>query len=94
LGESPFRAVEREIREELSLEVVAVETFHISETVIRNMVIRLEVIRCVTSGLFDGVSSDHDEFSWLSPDELYSVEWAKPDLPAVAALAHLGNFSL
>ncbi len=85
-GELPFDAIVREIREELDLEVLPVQTFDVSITPVGDQLIRLECIICYPLAEFNFKSSDHDSFTWLSPNALGDLSWATPDLPAVRLL--------
>lgn len=90
-GESPAQALEREIHEELGLRIKSLKTFDVSETPVGDTLIRLEVILCELLSDFAGASSDHDKFMWAKASDLESLNWANPDLPAVASLAALGS---
>jgi 8-oxo-dGTP diphosphatase len=92
-GESPSSALVREIEEELALKIEALKTFDVSETLVGDTVIRLEVIICQVIGDFTGKSSDHDSFMWAAAADLESLKWPEPDLPAVAALAKMESLS-
>lgn len=92
-GELSFDAIVREIREELELEVLPLETFDVSDTLLGDLLIRLECIVCQPLATFQLQSSDHDLFMWLLPNELTGLDWAAPDLPAVRTLASLDSFT-
>lgn len=92
-GESSHDAIVREIREELNLACQAVTTFDISDTPVGSQVIRLETIVCQAEVIHSLQSTDHDEFRWLAVGDLEKLDWAKPDLPAVALLSELEDFS-
>ncbi len=92
-GEGSHDAIVREIREELSLACQAVTTFDISDTPVGSQVIRLETIVCQAEVIHSLQSTDHDEFRWLAVGDLEKLDWAKPDLPAVALLSELEDFS-
>jgi len=90
-GESDVAALERELREELLVDVAVGERLGgdlpIGETAV------LRVYRCV---LLRGEPAlvDHDEHRWLGPDELLDVPWIPVDLPLVAELgAHLRSLA-
>ena len=87
LGEDTFSALEREIKEELGIECKALRTYDTSITQVGNQLIKLEAIVCFSDNLTNLTSTDHDEFRWLEIKDLFSVEWAKPDLPAVERLS-------
>lgn len=90
VGESSHEALSREILEELSLELEIVRAFDLSDTQVVDQVIRLETLLCFPKHSFSGVSTDHDAFKWLKCEDLGSLDWAKPDLPAVQKLRHFG----
>jgi 8-oxo-dGTP diphosphatase len=91
-GESSHEALAREIREELNLSCQIINTFDVSDTTVGSQVIRLETVVCKVEAVFSLQSTDHDEFRWLAAEEITSLDWAKPDLPAVALLAELSDF--
>ncbi len=92
-GESPPEALEREIHEEMGLTIKSLKTLDVSDTLVGDRVIRLEVMVCELLNDFEGSSSDHDEFLWASKDELPSLNWATPDLPAVKLLLGFEDLS-
>ena len=92
-GELPAQALEREIREELGLRIKSLRTLDVSDTPVGATMIRLEVIVCELLSDFEGASSDHDEFLWASKDDLPSLNWATPDLPAVELLLGFESLS-
>ena len=81
-GESPKAALKREILEELGLEISVLELLNTSITSTNGLVIQLECYwaKCAD---FPSHSSDHDSFLLVGPDEITSLDWADPDLPAV-----------
>ena len=86
-GESPFAALEREIKEELGFSCKPQETYDFSITKVGKLDIKLETIICPFDSDQELSSTDHDEFRWLAIHELHTVNWAKPDLPAVVKLS-------
>ena len=86
-GESPFAALEREIKEELGFDCKPRETYDVSITKVGNLEIKLETIICPFDLDEELSSTDHDEFRWLEVNELHKVKWAKPDRPAVEKLS-------
>jgi 8-oxo-dGTP diphosphatase len=84
--ESSREALERELLEELGVWVNPGELLDISETFLVDRLIRLETIICKVENSFEFLSSDHDEHKWLTPEELQSLTWAAPDMPAVQLL--------
>ena len=90
-GESPFAALEREIKEELGFDCKPRETYDVSITKVGNLEIKLETIICPFDLDEELSSTDHDEFRWLEVNELHKVKWAKPDRPAVSKLSVVGH---
>ncbi|MEU8913605.1 MULTISPECIES: (deoxy)nucleoside triphosphate pyrophosphohydrolase [Streptomyces] len=80
--ETPERALERELREELGVEAAALERIP-GEWVLRPGY----VLQVWTARLVSGVPrplQDHDELRWLLPGEENQVDWLDQDRPAVA----------
>ena len=86
-GENPFEALEREIREELSLICRPLRQFDVSETALGDQVIRLESIVCALEENPELTSTDHDKFLWAEHKQIQTLDWAGPDLPAVRKLS-------
>ena len=85
-GESAEEALRRELREELSLDVVIGEPIDRSVTRVGGIDIDLATYRVPWFGPGPTSSTDHDELRWLSPTDLGSLRWATPDLPTVRVL--------
>ncbi|MEV6564191.1 (deoxy)nucleoside triphosphate pyrophosphohydrolase [Streptomyces kronopolitis] len=80
--ETPERALERELREELGVEAAVVDRIP-GEWVLRPGY----VLQVWTARLVSGVPQpleDHDELRWLRPGEEDQVDWLDQDRPAVA----------
>src|SRR5690606_23603271 len=80
--ESPREALEREIREELLLDVEVGE--HVETTVHEYPFgeVTLTTFYCeLISG--EVTLTEHEAVLWLAPEELHSIEWAPADIPAV-----------
>lgn len=88
--ETPETALVREIREELGIDIEVVSQLRTDETQVGNSVIRLICLRARLMGEAPVASLDHDEMRWLAPESLYGLDWAAPDLPAVAELTSHG----
>jgi 8-oxo-dGTP diphosphatase len=94
VGERPTRALERELFEELGIKLKPTWAFDESSTrVDDNLTVLLECLVVPVEKIFPVVSSDHDDFTWLSPGEMMSLNWATPDLPAVNKLATMTTFT-
>lgn len=91
-GESPHEALVREIREELGIHCEAIRTYDISDTPVGSQTIRLETVLCRVPSILQLKSTDHDEFRWLSTDDISTLDWAEPDVPAVMLLKQAGKF--
>lgn len=86
-GETHNNALVREIREELKTSVEVTAPLRTDDTVVGDNVIRLICLRARLLGDPPTVSLDHDELRWVSRGDLQGLDWAAPDLPAVATLA-------
>lgn len=89
-GESAENALLREITEELKCEVEIGEYLTTTDYEYSFGVVSLSTyyVRLIGD---DPVLTEHTEIRWLRPDELFEVEWAPADIPAVELLAN--NFA-
>jgi 8-oxo-dGTP diphosphatase len=85
-GESDTAALERELREELSVEVSVGARLGDDLPIGDTGVLRVYLCR-ITAG--EPALVDHDEHRWLTADELDDVRWIPVDLPLVAELRRL-----
>jgi 8-oxo-dGTP diphosphatase len=93
-GENSKQALMREIAEELSIECNAIKSFDTSDTQVGSSLIRLETIICTVGKLGSLSSTDHDDFAWITSADIRQLDWAAPDLPAVALLESVSDFSI
>lgn len=89
MNEEPISALRRELLEELNVRVLIRGLLDRSQTQVGNMVIDLATYDTVLVGSRPVKSTDHDRMAWLKTDELNDLEWAAPDLPAVAKLVQM-----
>lgn len=85
-GEEPRAALKRELLEELGIDVEIGELIDRSATKVGELAIDLATYDARLLGPRPVQSTDHDALDWLPPDQLGQVDWADPDLPAVAVL--------
>lgn len=84
-GESPEAALVREIQEELGISISVNALLDRSITPVGENDIDLACY-LVTSADVPRHSTDHDELRWVPLPTLPTLDWAAPDLPAVAIL--------
>lgn len=90
-GEDPRAALGRELLEELAVEVEVGELLDRSQTKVGDIIIDLATYDVKLLGRRPDQSTDHDQLGWFALDELASLDWAAPDLPAVEALVNRSN---
>lgn len=88
-SESAAAALIREIQEELGIVVEIGSHFRTDDTRVGEQVIRLTCFRAIVAEELPTSSTDHDELRWVEPTMLPELDWAEPDLPAVAELASM-----
>ena len=86
-GEAPQAALEREIREELSVEIEVGDLADLSATMVNGTLIRLACYFVRPLAEVPATSTDHDVVSWFRRERLMWLDWAEPDLPCVRRLA-------
>lgn len=84
--ETPDLALVREIQEELGISISVNGLVDRSVTPVGDLNIDLACY-LVSSAEVPSHSTDHDDLRWLPIEALTSVDWAAPDLPAVAILS-------
>ena len=86
--ETPAQALEREIREELGVEIEAKTELLTSATPFGKALVEISFFEAfLPSKTTDGLrSSDHDQIRWIDLSEIRRFRWAPPDWPMVEAL--------
>jgi 8-oxo-dGTP diphosphatase len=87
-GETPAQALRRELREELGIEVEVGAFLATGRAGVGHVDVELDVYLATTPAV-DVELREHDQVRWLSARELWEVEWAEADVPAVEALERL-----
>ena len=83
--ETPQSALVREIREELGISISVGALVDRSVTLVGDINIDLACY-FATTAIVPSHSTDHDDLRWMPISSLPELDWAAPDLPAVAAL--------
>ncbi|MFH8464548.1 (deoxy)nucleoside triphosphate pyrophosphohydrolase [Streptomyces sp. NPDC017991] len=88
-GESPERALVRELREELGVEAEVVGRVPGEYALRSPYVLRVWTVRLRAGSPGPIALQDHDELRWLTADEVWDVDWLDQDVPAVAEVARV-----
>ncbi|WP_028804679.1 (deoxy)nucleoside triphosphate pyrophosphohydrolase [Streptomyces sp. 142MFCol3.1] len=80
-GETPEHALVRELREELGVEAEPLERIPGEWPLKPGYVLRVWTARLLSGE--PRPLEDHDELRWLTPDEIWDVDWLDQDAPAV-----------
>lgn len=82
-GESPERALVRELREELGVEARATERVPGEWPLKPGYVLVVWAARLLPGSAEPEPLEDHDELRWLTPGEIWDVDWLDQDVAAV-----------
>ncbi|WP_342527689.1 (deoxy)nucleoside triphosphate pyrophosphohydrolase [Chryseomicrobium sp. FSL W7-1435] len=81
-GESPEETLKRELMEELKIEVTVGEEVESTYYEYDSFTIQLTTFYTkIQSGT--PILTEHADYKWLSAEELFNLEWAPADIPAV-----------
>lgn len=85
-NESPEEALQREIREEMLCEIKVGEQVEYTIYEYDFGIVHLTTFEC---RLIAGkpILTEHEEMKWLAPHELFSLDWAPADIPAIEKLS-------
>ena len=78
--ELPIHTITRELYEELSMSVEALEVYEHSDYEYEKFIVRLFPVLCTTSST-SYTLHEHADGGWFTPDECMGLEWAPADLP-------------
>jgi 8-oxo-dGTP diphosphatase len=84
IGEDPGDCMKREILEELDIEVDIADKLSPLTHTYPDFIVTLYPFICKAETSRYNLS-EHAEAVWLSPDELFSLDWAEADLPVLDA---------
>ncbi len=87
-GETPRRALEREIREELAVEIEVGPWLGRGEHDSGGAVVELEVFTARIAG-GEVRLAEHYSYGWFRAEQIDALDWAAADRPVLAALKRL-----
>ncbi|MEV6016932.1 MULTISPECIES: (deoxy)nucleoside triphosphate pyrophosphohydrolase [unclassified Streptomyces] len=82
-GETPERALVRELREELGIDTRALERVPGEWPLKPGYTLVVWAARLLPGSAEPAPLQDHDELRWLTPGEIWDVDWLDQDVPAV-----------
>ncbi|MFM9704243.1 (deoxy)nucleoside triphosphate pyrophosphohydrolase [Streptomyces galilaeus] len=86
-GELPEEALVRELREELGVDARTVERVPGEWPLRQPYVLRVWTARLRPASAAPAPLQDHDALRWLTPEEIWDVDWLVQDVPAVREVA-------
>ncbi len=87
-GETPQEALRREIREELSAEIIIDKHLKTVEWDYPNFHLTLHCYLCSLAS-DEMTLNEHEAARWLAPDSIYSVKWLPADEDVLKLLARV-----
>jgi len=86
-GEGEAEALQREIQEELGVQVRVLRLFDRSVTTLASgLEVELACYACELVADEPSASTDHDLLQWVGERDLAALNWAEPDRPALKRL--------
>ena len=85
-GESPAQALQRELREELGLEVEVGNHLITVDHNYPDFAITLRAYRCSLSAPHLHLT-EHEQMTWLDPSQLPDLDWCAADIPIANLIA-------
>ncbi|WP_405879904.1 (deoxy)nucleoside triphosphate pyrophosphohydrolase [Streptomyces sp. NBC_01136] len=85
-GEAPEAALVRELREELGVAAEPVGRVPGEWPLRMPYVLQVWTARLLPGSGEPEPLEDHDQLRWLTPDEIWDVDWLDQDVPAVKAV--------
>lgn len=91
-GETLEMTIIREIQEELNMKIVPIEQLPTVEHTYPDFYLTMYVFRCSCESRMLELT-EHISFSWLTKEELPSLDWAAADIPIVENILSNGEFN-
>ncbi|MFF8193930.1 (deoxy)nucleoside triphosphate pyrophosphohydrolase [Streptomyces bobili] len=86
-GELPEEALVRELREELGVDARTAERVPGEWPLRQPYVLQVWTARLRPASTAPAPLQDHDALRWLTPEEIWDVDWLDQDVPAVREVA-------
>lgn len=90
-GEEPKRALEREIKEELNIDIRADKVFDEVQKEYEEFIIKLSTYNCTVLDFSEFKLVEHQEFKWIKKESLMTLDWVPTDIPTVEKLMDLNK---
>lgn len=90
-GEESKRALEREIKEELNIDIRADKLFDEVQKEYEEFVIKLSTYSCTVLDFSEFKLIEHQEFKWMKKESLMTLSWVPTDIPTVEKLVNLNK---
>ncbi|MGL4632932.1 MAG: hypothetical protein ACRCUO_00265, partial [Cetobacterium sp.] len=84
-------ALEREIKEELNIDIRADKLFDEVQKEYEEFVIKLSTYSCTVLDFSDFKLVEHQDFKWMKKESLMTLDWVPTDIPTVERLINLNK---